>query len=216
MPGRGSHWRSFRSTVRRAKLVSVKTMLLTRILSSHIQILSRWLEIYFTPTPPERWRRGLLYVLIGIRFFKRYLPTSGDIVTRWRGVRRIPPYNSHTIDDLLVYRRVTKSQELRHLGGGVAMLLISWWSIHYRGKGDWRILILANIVINLYPVFLQRYNRVRLDLLTDRLRGRRGESTLSADHHWGWLRHHPLQSSPVRRPITNPTFKLLICASQIV
>ncbi|MFN7624860.1 MAG: hypothetical protein ACK5RS_17120 [Acidobacteriota bacterium] len=172
----GSHWRSSRSTVRRAKLVSVKTMLLTRILSSHIQILSRWLEVYFTPTPPERWRRGLLYVLIGIRFFKRYLPTSGDIVTRWRGVRRIPPYNSHTIDDLLVYRRVTKSQELRHLGGGVAMLLISWWSIHYRGKGDWCILILANIVINLYPVFLQRYNRVRLDLLTDRLRGRRGES----------------------------------------
>lgn len=146
---------------------------MTRILSSQIQILSRWLEVYFTPTPPERWRRGLLYLLIGIRFFKRYLPTSGDIVTHWRGTRRVPPYNSHTIDDLLVYRRVTKSYELRHLAGGVVMLLISWWSIHYRGKGDWRILILANIAINLYPIFLQRYNRVRLDLLIDRLRGRR-------------------------------------------
>ena len=63
---------------------------------------------------------------------------------------------------LVRYERVTRQYEGRHIFGAVSMLALSWWSIEVLGKGDWLILIGANIVINGYPIMLQRYNRARL------------------------------------------------------
>jgi hypothetical protein len=42
------------------------------------------------------------------------------------------------------------------------MLAISWWSITFHDKGQWPALVAANVLINGYPIILQRYNRIRL------------------------------------------------------
>jgi hypothetical protein len=112
---------------------------------------------------------GQIYRWLGIRFFKRYLPTSGDLVTRLRGKRRIGPYNRNASLELIRYDKVTRSYEARHLIGAVSMLLLSWWSIESYGKGNWLILIAGNMLINVYPIMLQRYNRVRLQTMLARI-----------------------------------------------
>ena len=112
---------------------------------------------------------GLLYRRIGIRIFKRYLPTSGDIVTRRRGIRRIESGNGGLRAALLRYEKVTRSYERRHIFGALSMLALSWWSITVHGKGNWYVLTLANIIINGYPIMVQRYNRLRINAVLDRL-----------------------------------------------
>jgi hypothetical protein len=127
---------------------------------------------YFEPKPFEIRGEGQIYRSIGIRLFKRYLPTSGDLVSRWRGQRRIPTYNVDIAADLVRYEKVTRSYEARHIFGATSMLLLSWWSITFHGKGDWFVLIMANILINGYPIMLQRYNRVRLRSILENLDAR--------------------------------------------
>ena len=117
---------------------------------------------YFQPKGFETSGDGKVYRWLGIRYFKRYLPTSGDLVTRLRGKHRIGGGSDGMLASLVRYERVTRQYEGRHIFGAVSMLALSWWSIEVLGKGDWLILIGANIVINGYPIMLQRYNRARL------------------------------------------------------
>jgi Glycosyl-4,4'-diaponeurosporenoate acyltransferase len=122
---------------------------------------SFWLW-YFEPKPFETAGNGRLYRVLGIRFFKRYLPTSGDVVSRWKGVSRIRRAHMGLEQALRRYERVTRSYEARHIVGGLSMLALSWWSISVHSKGQWSVLLVANALINGYPIILQRYNRVRL------------------------------------------------------
>lgn len=100
----------------------------------------------------ELQNNGQAYELIGIRFFKRYLPASGDIVTQYHGKLRIAPYNANSSADLIRYEKVTRNYEARHIFGAVSMLLLGWWSIEFHNKGKWLILTAGNILINGYPI----------------------------------------------------------------
>lgn len=117
---------------------------------------------YFEPKPFEMMGNCRLYRLLGVRAFKRYLPTSGDLVTRRRGISRIKRVEGGVAEGLRRYERITRSYEARHIFGGLSMLAISWWSIAVHGKGNWVALLAANVSINGYPIMLQRYNRIRL------------------------------------------------------
>ena len=130
---------------------------------------------YFKPRRFEQAANGRLYVLLGVRLFKRYLPTSGDLVSRARGCRRIAPIGPGLVSSLVQYESQTKSWEVRHIFGALSMLALTWWSIAVHGKGSWLILLSANILINVYPIMLQRYNRTRLRSLQARLKGRHSE-----------------------------------------
>jgi hypothetical protein len=117
---------------------------------------------YFEPKPFEKAADCRLYRLLGVRTFKRYLPTSGDLVSRWRGVSRICRADGGLAPALRRYERVTRSYEVRHIFGAFSMFAVSWWAIVFHGKGQWPALIVANVFINGYPILLQRYNRIRL------------------------------------------------------
>jgi hypothetical protein len=136
--------------------------------------LARW---YFEPRRFEQAANGRLYVLLSVRLFKRYLPTSGDIISRARGFRRIAPIGPGLVSSLLQYEKQTKSWEVRHIFGALSMLALTWWSIAVHGKGSWPVLLGANLLINGYPIMLQRYNRTRLRSLLARLKGRHSEGT---------------------------------------
>lgn len=122
---------------------------------------SFWLW-YFKPKSFETAGDCRLYRLLGVRSFKRYLPTSGDLVTRWRGITRIKRTHGGLDQALRRYERVTRSYEARHMFGALSMFAISWWSITFHDNGQWPALIAANVLINGYPIMLQRYNRIRL------------------------------------------------------
>lgn len=117
---------------------------------------------YFEPKPFETAGDCRFYRLLGVRVFKRYLPTSGDLVSRWRGISRIQRAHGGLDQALRRYERVTRSHEGRHIFGAASMLAISWWAISFHGKGEWPALLAANALINGYPIILQRYNRIRL------------------------------------------------------
>ena len=53
--------------------------------------LARMRNAYFRLRRIEYWRDATVYRLLGVPYFKRYVPTSGDLVSRWRGKRRLPP-----------------------------------------------------------------------------------------------------------------------------
>ena len=116
----------------------------------------------FEPKPFETPGDCRLYRLLVVRAFKRYLPTSGDLVSRWRGISRIQRAHGGLDQALRRYERITRSHEGRHIFGAASMLAISWWAITFHGKGEWPALLAANALINGYPIILQRYNRIRL------------------------------------------------------
>jgi hypothetical protein len=129
---------------------------------SDVRVWDRFWLWYFDPKSFEKAGDCRLYRLLGVRSFKRYLPTSGDLVTRWQGITRIQRAHGGLDQALRRHERVTRSYEARHIFGALSMLAISWWSITFHDKGQWPALVAANVLINGYPIILQRYNRIRL------------------------------------------------------
>jgi len=136
--------------------------------------LARW---YFEPRRIEQAANGRVYVLLGVRLFKRHLPTRGDIVSRVRGRRRIVPIRPGLVSSLMPCEKQTRSWEARHIFGALSMLAITWWAIAVHGKGSWPVLLGANLLINGTPIMLHRYNRARLRCLLAHLRRRQPKST---------------------------------------
>jgi hypothetical protein len=106
-------------------------------------------------------RSGRLYEALGVRHFRWFVP-DGDAANRWRR-RRNPAFriirNRHYA---LAFRQRTELSEKSHL----VMLVLGCMSAGFAwaiGWPGWAIYLgLGNIVVNLYPVLLQRYTRARL------------------------------------------------------
>jgi len=106
----------------------------------------------------KEWeRRGKIYELLGINFFRKLLVWIG-----WEKLTR----KSHPIEKstaaLMNLHLQTKNSELGHLIILVIVLGVTIFVAFKFGvlKSLW--LLLLNVLLNLYPVFLQRYNRPRI------------------------------------------------------
>jgi hypothetical protein len=123
-------------------------------------VIERFKAWYF---PPRRFEAGRFYPLLGIRLFKRYLPTSGDLVSRLRGRKHIDPSRSGGRRAALArFQQQTQRWELGHLVSGV--LLQAWavvGGLLVSPVQFWACTGI-NLVVNIYPVMLQRYNRARI------------------------------------------------------
>jgi hypothetical protein len=112
-------------------------------------------------------QNGRLYEALGVRHFRWFVP-DGDAANRWRR-RRDPAFRIiRNRFYALAFRRRTELSEKSHL---VMMVLGGMsagfaWAIGWSG---WAIyLTVGNVVVNLYPVLLQRYTRARLSALLSR------------------------------------------------
>lgn len=123
-------------------------------------MVERFKAWYFPTRPIER---GRLYPLLGIRLFKKYLPTSGDLVLRRRGIRRIRVHESGGRHAALAnFEQQSRRWEFGHLVSGV--LLQAWavvGGLLFDPTQFWACTGI-NLVVNVYPVMLQRYNRARI------------------------------------------------------
>lgn len=110
---------------------------------------------------------GRVYEMLGVRYFRWFVP-DGDVANRWRR-RRNPKFRIiRNRLYALAFRRRTELSEKSHLVmmvlGGLSAGFA--WAIGWRG---WALYLTAgNVVVNLYPVLLQRYTRARLSALVGR------------------------------------------------
>jgi hypothetical protein len=114
---------------------------------------------------PRRFESEHLYECLGALVLKRYVPTGGDLLMR--RLRRHHPdrrWVTSSLQSLRDYERRTRLNELIHLIGfvGGTVLVTSKFASGSLMR-SWLIIALAlNLILGLWPVVLQRYNRVRL------------------------------------------------------
>ena len=119
---------------------------------------------YFRPKKIEYYRDRTIYELIGIKIYKKYLPTTGDLARRRKKIKQINLGNSNRYEELYRYERKTRNYELRHIIGAILFIVIRFLfdSKLRLTVLDFTILPAMNLYINIYPIFLQRYNRIRI------------------------------------------------------
>lgn len=118
--------------------------------------------LYFKPKKFEFFRDKTIYEFIGIKLYKKYLPTTGDIVRKWRNIIQVDPNKSNKINELYKYERKTRNYELRHIIGNIGFIAMIFVIDKKLTVFDWSFLTILNFYVNLYPIFLQRYNRIRI------------------------------------------------------
>ena len=112
---------------------------------------------------------GAIYERLGARFYKKYVPTSGDVISRFRGIKRLKVAETGRRQALEKHEEQTRIWEWRHL---VSAVLLQAWAVSAGiglGAEHFWISTAINLVVNIYPIFVQRYNRVRLTACLDRM-----------------------------------------------
>jgi hypothetical protein len=123
-------------------------------------INSTALKKYFRPKSWEYIGRSSVYRYLGIRWFKKYLPTSGDWVRRNASERLIKPSGGSPDVALRDYELTTRVHEFRHWLGMLAFIALAF--VFDYTVMDYVVVTVLFLVINVYPILLQRHNRVRI------------------------------------------------------
>lgn len=103
-------------------------------------------------------KRGKIYESLGVHFFRKLL-----VVTGWEKLNKKSKPVEKNITALMNLHYRTKQDELGHL---IIMVIVLGFNIFVAYKFGilqslW--LLVLNILLNIYPVFLQRYNRPRIE-----------------------------------------------------
>jgi hypothetical protein len=120
------------------------------------------LDLWFRPKHFESER---LYVRLGARVIKHFVPTGGDIVMR--SLRRHNPgsrWVTSNLESLRRYEWKTRLNESIHLVGFVAgtILAVSKFASGSLTSLELAAALALSLIFGLWPVVLQRYNRLRL------------------------------------------------------
>lgn len=120
-------------------------------------------EWYLRLRPFELQGNGAIYARLGARIYKKFVPTSGDLVTRLRGINRLKIVETGDRREALEnYINLTKKWEWRHL---ISAILLQSWALLagvFLGMEHFWVSSTINIFVNFYPIIVQRFNRVRL------------------------------------------------------
>jgi hypothetical protein len=104
---------------------------------------------------------GRLYESAGVRLFRMITP-DGDFANAWRR-RREHDFrviaNAQSARDFVAR---TIIGEKSHVVGLLVGVFSSAWAWHIEWNGWLAYLTVANIVVNVYPILLQRYTRARI------------------------------------------------------
>jgi hypothetical protein len=121
--------------------------------------LNRWFR-------PKRFETEQLYTRLGARVLKRYVPTGGDLAMGW--LRRREPQrrwlDPGSLESLHRFERTTRLNEAVHLLGfaGFTALALKRFSAGSLTPAGLSIGLGLNLGFGLWPVVLQRYNRLRV------------------------------------------------------
>jgi hypothetical protein len=116
---------------------------------------------YFEARPCERG--GDLYLWIGAPLFRTLLHVTGWHRLTW-GRRPI----GGTLEALQDFEYRTKGSELVHLFAAICVAAVTIWIGWRHSLRDTVWLVSFNVLLNVYPVLLQRYHRPRVTCLIQR------------------------------------------------
>lgn len=117
---------------------------------------------YFKPKHFETYKQRTIYEYMGIRQFKKYLITDGDVVRKWKKIRHINLDRNNRILELQHAEKETRKYEISHLVFIFITLVILFFNYHRLSSLQWILIIVISIYANIYPIFLQRFNRIRI------------------------------------------------------
>jgi hypothetical protein len=128
---------------------------------------------YFDARPFEL--EGNLYRSFGVPLFRRLLHLTGWHRLTW-GRRPL----GGTLDSLQDFKYRTKGSEFVHLLSAICVAGVTMWIGWRYSLGHIKWLVPSNILLNVYPVLLQRYQRPRVTRLIERKRAQ-------GEHLGQWL-----------------------------
>jgi hypothetical protein len=123
-------------------------------------INSPFLKNFFKPRSWEYSGRSSVYRYLGILWFKKYLPTSGDWVRRNARERLIVYRDQDPFEALYAYEHTTRVHEFRHWLGMLVFIALAF--VFEYTAIDYVVVLVLFLVINVYPILLQRHNRMRI------------------------------------------------------
>jgi glycosyl-4,4'-diaponeurosporenoate acyltransferase len=120
------------------------------------------MKSYYEPKKFEFYGNHTIYDYVGIRWYKKYLPFTGDLARKWRNLIQINLNKSQRINELYRYEKKTRNYEIRHIIGIIIFLVLVFLSNKKLTLFDIVFLTFLNLSVNIYPILLQRYNRIRI------------------------------------------------------
>ncbi len=120
------------------------------------------MHYYFKPKKFEVYRNKTIYEFVGIKIYKRYLPTTGDIARKWRGIVQIKYSKAKRISELYRFEKQTRTYEWRHIIGAIGFVVLFFLIDKRLRLFDIIFLTALNLYVNIYPIILQRHNRIRI------------------------------------------------------
>lgn len=116
---------------------------------------------------PKTWENTALYEALGVRFFKKYQPISGDYICN--AIRRqLPAPRPRTAEDLEEIAKDTRVFEAPHVLGLLMLAAVAAIQVA-RGDLSYAAFTTAiNALVSLYPIMVQRYNRLRAEDLQEK------------------------------------------------
>lgn len=161
-----------KALVETTQYCDAQTALSTDTANSHREesLMQRVREGYFAQ---KNFESEALYRRLGVTVFKKYLPNGGDIAVR-RGAYSGMPSTGTRIERMQALEQLSRRSEGIHVGGFAvysALMIVAEkmlvtppvLSAAYGG---------LNILVNVYPIMLQRYNRVRINRITQKHQNR--------------------------------------------
>jgi len=128
---------------------------------SLLRSLTDW---YFRP----RNREAAIYVRLGVRPFKRFLPTGGDLYANRMGWHPILDRAGGLAASLARFEKRTRLAESAHLLTFMFFGTMGFYLAAGKRFGFAILITMFNVGFNVYPIMVQRYNRHRVLRLLER------------------------------------------------
>jgi glycosyl-4,4'-diaponeurosporenoate acyltransferase len=116
---------------------------------------------YFEPIKLEQRYGKSIYEFLGVKFFKRYLLPDQLLLFRLRGKKEIQGYRVLK-DELKRLEWQTKRNEVIHLLAMLFIVCILVVKSPQLSIVQILVIFTINLYVNIYPIFVQRYNRFRI------------------------------------------------------
>ncbi|PSL22467.1 glycosyl-4,4'-diaponeurosporenoate acyltransferase CrtO family protein [Dyadobacter jiangsuensis] len=118
---------------------------------------------FFNSYPFEK--EGRVYRMLGVEWYRAILIKSG-----WEKLRQKSTPIRKSLHDFQAYERASRVAEAGHLAAGVVVLIVTGYVMLAYSVRDALWLVVFNVLLNFYPVLLQRYTRPRLLRMIEKLK----------------------------------------------
>lgn len=117
---------------------------------------------YFKPKKLEHINGKSIYPAIGVRFFKRYILLTDLLMFRLRKKQQLNMAKNELLNELNRLDWQTRRDETIHIFAMAAIAILVAKNYSAYSFASLTIIFFINLYANIYPIFIQRYNRYRI------------------------------------------------------